>query len=135
MGGSPRRRVRCRGRPFDLMAKKESKAKGPYDVEGHLRSCRSPEAPIVIEPMMEVLQTSALPLGYGAGASVGVRPASAEGVETSPPAILGQRDRVTADPHVADPRAPRGKQAVLRPALIESPGQLLEGRSRVSSRW
>jgi hypothetical protein len=28
---------------------------------------RAREAPIGIEPMMEVLQTSALPLGYGAG--------------------------------------------------------------------
>ena len=31
-----------------------------------LSSCDSTEAPIGIEPMMEVLQTSALPLGYGA---------------------------------------------------------------------
>src|SRR5712671_2251265 len=42
------------------------------------------------------LQTSALPLGYGAGASVGVRPASAEGVETSPPARDGQRGGASA---------------------------------------
>jgi hypothetical protein len=30
-------------------------------------SLQNKEAPIGIEPMMEVLQTSALPLGYGAG--------------------------------------------------------------------
>ena len=34
--------------------------------QGPVLFCSTREAPIGIEPMMEVLQTSALPLGYGA---------------------------------------------------------------------
>jgi hypothetical protein len=45
----------------------EPDARGTRQVEAILRQ----EAPIGIEPMMEVLQTSALPLGYGARTRTG----------------------------------------------------------------